>query len=92
MSELNDVNQRAKGTAPSAGRFALKLAKRIAEIDRDSLGLPKEMNLRSAMHAGPVYRYKDQIIDKLNYIGSHVNRAARIAQTPRAVAILSVYC
>src|SRR5205085_6319488 len=29
-----------------AGRFALKLAKRIAEIDRDSLGLPNEMNLR----------------------------------------------
>lgn len=61
-----------------AGRFALKLAKRIGEIDRDSLGLPKEMNLRIALHAGPVYRYKDQIIDKLNYIGSHVNRAARI--------------
>jgi class 3 adenylate cyclase/tetratricopeptide (TPR) repeat protein len=61
-----------------AGRFALKLAKRVAEIDRDALGLPKDITLRVALHAGPVYRYKDQIIDKLNYIGSHVNRAARI--------------
>lgn len=61
-----------------AGRFALKLANRVSGIDRASLGLPKDMTLRIALHAGPVYRYKDQIIDKLNYIGSHVNRAARV--------------
>ena len=61
-----------------AGRFALKLAQRVSEIDRNRWGLPEDMTLRISLHAGPVYRYKDQIIDKLNYIGSHVNRAARI--------------
>jgi class 3 adenylate cyclase len=61
-----------------AGRFALKLAERVAAIDRRAAGLPDELNLRIALHAGPVYRFTDQIIEKVNYIGSHVNRAARI--------------
>ncbi len=65
-------------TVAAAGHFALKLAKRVADIDRKSLGLPSDMTLRISLHAGPVYVYKDQIIDKENYIGSHVNRAARI--------------
>ena len=61
-----------------AGSFALKLAKRMALIDLDKLGLPKTLALRMSLHAGPVYRYQDQIIDRPNYLGSHVNRAARI--------------
>ena len=61
-----------------AGRFALKLADRVAQIDRACLGLPATLTLRISLHAGPVYQYKDQIIDKLNYIGSHVNRTARM--------------
>lgn len=61
-----------------AGVFALKLAARVAAIDRPRWNLPPDLNLRIALHAGPVYCYKDQIIDRLNYIGSHVNRAARI--------------
>src|SRR5262249_42657574 len=65
-------------TVAEAGRFALKLAKRISEIDRDSVSLPNDLMLRISLHAGPVYRYKDQLIGKVNYIGSHVNRAARI--------------
>jgi len=63
---------------PEAGRFALKLLERVAQIDRDCLGLPPTLTLRISLHAGPVYQYKDQIIDKLNYIGSHVNRTARM--------------
>jgi class 3 adenylate cyclase len=61
-----------------AGAFALKLAARVDSIDRARWALPAELNLRIALHAGPVYCYKDQIIDRQNYIGSHVNRAARI--------------
>jgi class 3 adenylate cyclase len=61
-----------------AGRFALKLADCVAAIDRTAAGLPEQMSLRIALHAGPVYRFKDRIIDRLNYIGSHVNRAARM--------------
>ena len=61
-----------------AGRFALRLAECVAEIDRKAAGLPESLNLRIALHVGPVYRFPDQITAKLNYIGSHVNRAARI--------------
>jgi len=61
-----------------AGRFALQLTESVARIDRQAAGLPANMNLRIALHVGPIYRFKDQIAGKLNYIGSHVNRAARI--------------
>ena len=65
-------------TVADAGRFALKLADRVASIDRMAVGLPEDLSLRIALHAGPVYRFKDRIIRKPSYIGSHVNRAARI--------------
>jgi len=61
-----------------AGKFAKTLADRVAAIDRKAAGLPEDMSLRISLHAGPVFRFKDQIVDKLNYIGSHVNRAARM--------------
>jgi class 3 adenylate cyclase len=65
-------------TVADAGRFALKLVKRIDQLDRKALGLPEDMALRISLHAGPVYVYKDQIINRENYIGSHVNRTARM--------------
>jgi class 3 adenylate cyclase len=61
-----------------AGNFAGRLARRVAGIDRRRWGLPEDMTLRISLHAGPVYRYEDRIIGRTNYIGSHVNRAARI--------------
>ena len=64
--------------AADAGRFALKLADRVAGLDRNAAGLPEGITLRTALHVGPVYQFHDQIIGQLNYIGSHVNRTARI--------------
>ncbi|HEY6391481.1 MAG TPA: TRAFs-binding domain-containing protein [Bryobacteraceae bacterium] len=61
-----------------AGRFALLLASTIAAIDRQSAGLPEQLALRIGLHAGPVYKFPDQVTEKENYIGWHVNRAARI--------------
>jgi class 3 adenylate cyclase/tetratricopeptide (TPR) repeat protein len=61
-----------------AGSFALRLSERVAAIDRAAAKLPEGLNLRIALHAGPVYRFSDRIIGRLNYIGTHVNRAARI--------------
>jgi class 3 adenylate cyclase/tetratricopeptide (TPR) repeat protein len=61
-----------------AGLFALALARRVSEIDRKGANLPEDMALRISLHAGPVYRYTDPIIERVNYLGSHVNRAARI--------------
>jgi class 3 adenylate cyclase len=64
--------------AGDAGRFALRLAACMASIDRKGAGLPETIALRIALHAGPVYRFQDRIIGKPNFIGSHVNRTARI--------------
>jgi class 3 adenylate cyclase/tetratricopeptide (TPR) repeat protein len=65
-------------SAVDAGRFALLLSSTIARIDRDSVGLPEQLALRIGLHAGPVYTFADQVTEKENYIGWHVNRAARI--------------
>jgi class 3 adenylate cyclase len=61
-----------------AARFAVKLRDAVAVIDRAAIGLPADMSLRIALHAGPVFRFEDQFIGRQNFIGSHVNRAARI--------------
>jgi class 3 adenylate cyclase len=41
-------------------------------------GLPNELNIRIALHAGPVYACFDPVLGKKTYNGSHVNRTARI--------------
>lgn len=62
--------------AGDAARFAVRL--RDAVPAARAAGLPEDMNLRIALHAGPVFRFQDQLINRPNFIGSHVNRAARI--------------
>ena len=64
--------------ADSAAHFALALTASLAGRDWTAAGLPADISLRIALHAGPVYRFKDKITRQMNYIGSHVNRAARI--------------
>jgi class 3 adenylate cyclase len=61
-----------------AGKFALELSERLGAIDWTEKGLPKEMSLRIALHAGPVYSCVDPVTGQPNYIGTHVSRAARI--------------
>jgi class 3 adenylate cyclase len=61
-----------------AGTFALDLCEMANGIDWETKGLPKNFNLRVALHAGPVYEVKDPITGIRNYLGSHVSKAARI--------------
>ena len=37
-----------------------------------------ELNLRIALHAGPVYEFDDPITGDRSYSGTHVSRAARL--------------
>jgi len=55
----------------------------------EDVGLPMETNIRIGLHTGPVYSATDPIINKHNYYGTHVNRAARIEPitTPGSVFI-----
>ena len=61
-----------------AGEFALDLSELVSRADWASKDLPPGLNLRVALHAGPVYSCRDPVTGQLNYIGSHVSRGARI--------------
>jgi class 3 adenylate cyclase len=58
--------------------FALRLIDRMEAIDFAKVGLPADTTVRVGVHAGPVFSQHDPIIDRINFFGSHVNRAARI--------------
>jgi len=61
-----------------AGLFALELRDAIRETDWASKDLPKDLNVRVALHAGPAYETRDPITGQANLFGAHVSRAARI--------------
>jgi class 3 adenylate cyclase/tetratricopeptide (TPR) repeat protein len=64
--------------AADAARYALALRDRVAATDWRRRGLPAELNLRIALHAGPVFTCVDPVIRRRNWVGTHVSRAARI--------------
>jgi len=61
-----------------AARFAVDLVKRVKHADWSAHGLPEHLNLRVALHAGPVYVGTDPVTDRPTCFGTHVNKAARI--------------
>jgi len=65
-------------TVGQAGRFALDLCELIQTVDWAAKRLPPDLNLRIALHAGPVEQSIDPITGQINYIGTHVNHTARI--------------
>jgi class 3 adenylate cyclase len=62
----------------SAGKFALNLSDLVSVTDWTQQDLPADLNLRIALHAGPVYEEQDPITGQQNFYGTHVSRAARI--------------
>jgi len=94
-------------TVTDAGVFALELCDNINNSDWVEFGLPKSLNLRIGLHAGPVYACFDPILERPNYVGTHVSRAARIepvtppglvyasesfAALAAAEAVTEIYC
>jgi class 3 adenylate cyclase len=61
-----------------AGCFALDLSDLMKRTDWAALGLPAELNIRIAVHAGPVFAIDDPVTGRAGYIGAHINRAARL--------------
>ena len=62
----------------SAASFALDLRERVLNTDWAAHGLPTRTSIRMGMHGGPVFREWDPVLNRENYFGSHVVRAARI--------------
>jgi class 3 adenylate cyclase/tetratricopeptide (TPR) repeat protein len=61
-----------------AGRFGLDLRDLVVKTDWVALGLPTNLNIRIAVHAGPVYVNFDPVVRHMTFTGAHVSRAARI--------------
>ena len=58
--------------------YALRLGEMIRRTQWASLGLPAHLNLRMALHAGPVFESQNPITSTLTYVGTNVCRAARL--------------
>ena len=61
-----------------AGVFALNLRDMVHSTDWTQKGLPGDLNIRIALHGGPAYPCFDPVLRRITYMGSHVNRTARI--------------
>ena len=70
-------------SAGEAGSFALKMRNALApspdgNADWVKCGLPQELNIRIALHAGPVLFFPDPVLRSMSFTGRHVSFAARL--------------
>ncbi len=73
-----------------AGNFALDLRDLLCRADWAKKGLPEALSLRIALHAGPVYSCENPVTERSDFIGYHVNRAARLEpKTPEGCVYAS---
>ncbi len=61
-----------------AGIFALELSSLIGGTDWRDKGISSPIDLRIALHAGPVYTCDDPIVQRQSFYGTHVSWVARI--------------
>ncbi|MDH4030063.1 MAG: TRAFs-binding domain-containing protein [Chromatiales bacterium] len=61
-----------------AGLYALALSDLIHTADWVSLGLPPDLDIRIALHCGPIFCGRDPITGLEMYTGPHTSRTARI--------------
>jgi class 3 adenylate cyclase/tetratricopeptide (TPR) repeat protein len=69
-----------------AGRFALQLRRILepppgGEADWSRHGLPKDLGIRIALHAGPVFSLFNPIVHQIAFTGRHMNLAAALEPT-----------
>jgi class 3 adenylate cyclase len=62
----------------SAAECAISMRDTVRQTDWEKRGLPKDFTMRIGLHAGPVYRVREPLLDRMNFFGSHMNQAARI--------------
>jgi class 3 adenylate cyclase len=61
-----------------ANEFALDLSDLVNLAAWKAHGLPPDLNLRIALHAGPAFEILDPVTQQRGFTGTHVSRAARI--------------
>jgi len=66
------------GSVRDAGFYALELNRMVTGTDWAARGLPAGLNIRIALHCGPVYCGRNPVTGAALYTGPHTSRAARI--------------
>jgi adenylate cyclase len=66
------------GSVRDAGYYALELNMLVTGTDWASRGLPGGLNIRIALHCGPVYCGRNPVTGSPLYTGPHTSRTARI--------------
>ncbi len=59
-------------------KFAFTLRRAFTALDHTRFGLPRQLNIRIGLHAGPVFRDIHPMSGRVVFMGRQVNRAARI--------------
>jgi len=79
--------------AVSAAACALDLQDAIEHLAPETVGLPRDIALRLGGHVGPIFPVTDLILKRQSFVGSHVNRTARIEPVtpPGAVYVTSPF-
>jgi class 3 adenylate cyclase len=66
------------GCVRDAGNYALELNRLVTGTDWAARGLPGGLNIRIALHCGPVYVGRNPVTGLPLYTGPHTSRTARI--------------
>jgi class 3 adenylate cyclase len=69
--------------ALAAAECAIAMRDSVRRTDWEKHGLPKDLSMRIGLHAGPVYRIREPLLDRQNFFGFHMNQAARIEPITR---------
>ena len=69
------------GSLAGAARLALDLRDALGRRPWVEFGLPADLALRVAVHAGPVFAFIDPVTGRLSCLGSHLVRAQHVLPT-----------
>jgi class 3 adenylate cyclase len=77
----------------SAASCALELQDAVENLNPEAVGLPADLSLRLGGHVGPIFPVNDLVLNRRSFVGSHVNRTARIEPVtpPGAVYVTSPF-
>ncbi len=65
-------------TPETGARCALQMQDELRQLNLRALGFAHPLELRLAVHYGPIFRGRDFLLKSETFFGSHVTRAARI--------------
>jgi class 3 adenylate cyclase/tetratricopeptide (TPR) repeat protein len=78
MDSWGDGMFLAYSSPKAAAEAASQLMRRFKGIDRTSLDLPTNLDLRIGLHFGPAHKGRDPLMDRDSLFGAQVSLAARI--------------